>query len=135
MATSVIAATACDQLASSRRMPRTSSNSAVPTRLAATPLQKAMPADHSPARSQKASPVHQYSRSMPKVAMTKATGKCTIITWIGWPTRATVEPMSSCFISSVTGLCSLAAASFSDFAIARLLVAMRGASIIAVPSR
>ena len=59
MATSVMAAMACDQLASCRRMPRTSSNSAVPMMLAATPLTKAMPADQMPTRSQNTSPVHQ----------------------------------------------------------------------------
>jgi len=59
MATSVIAATAWDQLASSIRMPRTSSSSPVPTMLAATPVQNAAPADQMPVRSQNASPVHQ----------------------------------------------------------------------------
>src|SRR5271170_5697324 len=50
IATSVIAATAWDQLASSSRIPRTSNSSPVPTMLAATPLQKAMPVDQIPTR-------------------------------------------------------------------------------------
>ena len=59
IATSVIAAIACDQLASCKRMPRTSRSSPVPTMLAPTPVQNAVPADQMPVRSQNASPDHQ----------------------------------------------------------------------------
>jgi hypothetical protein len=40
-------------------MPGTSKSSAMPTMLAATPVQKAMPADHRPTRTQNVSPDHQ----------------------------------------------------------------------------
>jgi hypothetical protein len=59
IATSVMAAVACAQLATRTLMPSTSRSSRVPTTLAATAVQKAKPTAQTPTRSQKASPVNQ----------------------------------------------------------------------------
>ena len=72
---------------------------------------------------------------MPSVAATNATGKCTIITWIGWPTSATAEPVSRLITSSSTGLCAVVPGSCSYFAMAGLLCAGLRARIIALRVR
>lgn len=94
MASSIMAATKCVQLAGRRRMPGASRISTVPAMPAAMPSQKAKPLDHSAARIQKGSAVHQKKKSLPAVAITSAIGKLTSIAWIGWPASATREPMS-----------------------------------------
>ena len=91
----VMAATACDQLATRPRMPAAPSSSMVPMAAASRPDQKVAPAAHTPARCQKPSPVYQYSRSQPSVANTSAIGKCTSMVCSGWPMMATVELVSS----------------------------------------
>ena len=87
--------TKCVQAGARARMPGTSSNSAVPVAPAARPNRKAVPAAQTAARAQNSSPDHQYSASAPKVQKVRATGKATLIAWIGWPQMPTLVSVSS----------------------------------------